>query len=83
MRLSKYATKGFKGRRPGVDLIKLFFGVNILTLFRNLEHFMAMQQIILMFMKWSSLQKSVSIFTPKLFYEIDPWPRLMATIQAT
>jgi len=24
-------------------------------------------------MKWSSLQKSVSKFRPKKFYEIDPW----------
>ncbi len=26
-----------------------------------------------MFIKWSSLHKSVSKFTPKKFYEIDPW----------
>ncbi len=26
-----------------------------------------------MFIKWSSLQKSVSKFIPKQFYEIDPW----------
>jgi hypothetical protein len=25
-----------------------------------------------MFIKWSTLQKSVSKFTPKEFYEIDP-----------
>jgi hypothetical protein len=39
---------------------------------------MTMQQILLMFIKWSNLQKSVSKFTPKLLYEIDPglgsWP---------
>ncbi len=26
----------------------------------------------LSFIKWSSLQKSVSVFTPKMFCEIDP-----------
>ncbi len=25
------------------------------------------------FIKWSSLEKGVSKFTPKKFYEIDPW----------
>jgi hypothetical protein len=28
---------------------------------------------LLMFIKWSSLQKSVGKFRPKKFYEIDPW----------
>ena len=32
----------------------------------------AMNQILLILVKWSNLQKGVSKFTPKLFYEIDP-----------
>jgi hypothetical protein len=32
-----------------------------------------MESILLMFIKWSSLQKSVSKFTLKEFYEIDRW----------
>jgi hypothetical protein len=56
---------------PGVDLIKLF-AVNLLTLFCKLDLFIKMPQILLMFIKWSSLHKSVSKFTPKMFYEIDP-----------
>ncbi len=32
-----------------------------------------------MFIKWSSLQKSVSKFTLKQFYEIDPWGQCYKT----
>jgi hypothetical protein len=32
-----------------------------------------MQQIIFSSNTWSSLQKSMSKFTPKKFYKIDPW----------
>ncbi len=58
--------------RLRVDVIKLF-GENLNTLFRKLDRFTVMQQILLMFIKWSSLQKSLSKFMPKYFYEIDPW----------
>ncbi len=37
-----------------------------------LDFFIAMQEIWLVFIKWSSLQKSVSKFIQKYFYEIDP-----------
>jgi hypothetical protein len=57
---------------PGVNLIKIL-AVNLLTLFCKLDLFIPMLQIWLVFIKWSSLQKSVSNFTPKYFYEIDPW----------
>ncbi len=39
-----------------VDLIKLFC-VNLLTLFCKLDLFIAMPQILLMLLKWSSLHK--------------------------
>ncbi len=55
----------------GVNLIQ-FFVVNLLTLYGKLDLFIAMQQILLMLIKRSSLQKRVSKFTPKKFYEIDP-----------
>ncbi len=32
-----------------------------------------MEQILLLFIKWYSSHKSVSKFTPKMFYDIDPW----------
>ncbi len=41
--------------------------------FCKLDLFIAMQQILLMVIKWSNLQKSLSKFTPKKFYEIDSW----------
>ncbi len=47
-----------------VNLIKRL-GVNLLTLFCKLDLFLAMHQILLMFIKWSSLQKSVSTIMPK------------------
>jgi len=50
-----------------------YFGVNLLTLFCNLDHFINNSNIYLIFMKRSSLQNRVSKFTPKKFYEIiDP-----------
>ncbi len=55
----------------GVDLIKHFW-INLLALFCKLVHFIAMQQNCL-FIKWPSLLKSRSKFTPKKFYEIDPY----------
>ncbi len=48
-----------------VDLIKLFWGVNLLTLSCKPDLFIAMQQILLMFIKWSGLQKCVGKFMPK------------------
>ncbi len=48
-----------------------YFGVNLLTLFCKLDHFIAMQHILPILIKWSSLQKSVNKLTPKKFYEID------------
>jgi hypothetical protein len=58
--------------RPGVDLIKLFWS-NLLTLLYKLDHFINISNIYCIFMKRSSLQNRVSKFTPKKFYEIDPW----------
>jgi hypothetical protein len=40
----------------GVNLLKLF-GINLLTLFCKLDILIAMQQILFMFVKWTSLQK--------------------------
>jgi hypothetical protein len=40
---------------------------------------MKMPQILLIFIKRSSLQKSVSKFPLKKFYEIDPWKGLPGT----
>jgi hypothetical protein len=57
---------------PGVDLI-ILFGVNLLTLYCRLDLFIEMQQILLMYIKWSSLHKIVIKFTPKRFYEINLW----------
>ncbi len=48
---------------PGVDLKKLL-GANLLTLFCKLDLFITKQQILPRLIKWSSLQKSVSNFTP-------------------
>jgi hypothetical protein len=52
--------------------LKTFFGVNLLALYCKLHLLTAMQQILLMLVKWSSLHKSVSKFTQKKFYEVDP-----------
>jgi hypothetical protein len=60
-----------KLNKPGVDLIKLFW-LNFTYSFWKLDLFIEMQQIYLIFIKWYSLQKRVSKFTPKKFYEIDP-----------
>jgi hypothetical protein len=51
----------------GVNLIKLFC-MNLLTLICKLDCFITVQQILLMFIKWSCLPKSVSKFMPKKFY---------------
>ncbi len=56
----------------GDNLIKLFC-VNLLTLFRKLDLFIAMQQLLRILMKRPSFQKNVSKFMRKLFYETDPW----------
>ncbi len=57
-----------------------FFGVNLLILSWKLYLLIATFQILLKFIKWSSLQKSVSKFTPKQFYEIDPLSESHKTI---
>jgi hypothetical protein len=44
-------------------------------LFFESHIFLQQRKIMLTLMQWSSLQKSVSKFTPKKFYEIDPWTR--------
>jgi hypothetical protein len=49
---------------------KTFYGVNLLTLFCKLYLFIAMLKILLVFIKWSSLQKIVSKFTLIQLYEI-------------
>jgi len=63
---------------PGVDLIKLFW-YNFNQSFCKLDLFIAMQQIMFMLINWSRLQKSVSKFMTKLFYEIDPRARCYKT----
>ena len=55
--------------KAGVDLIKL--KINLLTLFESFI-FSQDRKIMIVLIKWSSLQKSESKFTPKKFYEIDP-----------
>ncbi len=49
-----------------------FIFLSLLALCVKLDIFIVIQQILLMFFKWSSLQKSVSKFMPKEFYEIKP-----------
>jgi hypothetical protein len=49
-----------------VDLIKLFC-VNLLTLFCKLDLFIAMPQILLLFLKWSSLHKGWVKLLPNWF----------------
>jgi hypothetical protein len=44
---------------------KTFLGINLLTLCCKLDHFKPMQQILLMFIKLASLQKSISTFIAK------------------
>ncbi len=56
---------------PGVDLIKLFC-VNVFTLFLSYI-FSKHRKIMSTWKQWSSLQKSVSKFTPKKFHEVNPW----------
>ncbi len=67
MKSRTYGCKKFYNIGPWVD-----FGVS-LTVFCKLDLFMAMQQILHILIKWSSLQKRVSKSTPKKFIEIDPW----------
>jgi hypothetical protein len=43
--------------KPGLNLINLF-GVNLLTIFLKLYHFIPMQQIVFTFIKWPNLQKA-------------------------
>jgi hypothetical protein len=62
--------------QPRVDLIKLFWRKFTYS-FCKLDLFIEIQQIQLIFIKWS-LQK-VSKFMPKKFYEIDPWVRIHNT----
>ncbi len=38
-----------------------------------------MQQMLSLFIKWSSLQKSLSEFMQKYFYEINPWTQSCKT----
>jgi hypothetical protein len=45
--------------------------LRIFRSFIKLDLFIVMQQIFLVCIKWSSLHKSVSKFTPKMFYEIE------------
>jgi hypothetical protein len=51
------------------------FGINFVTLFESYI-FSQHRKIMVTLMQWSSFQKSVSKFTPKKFYEIDPWPEV-------
>jgi hypothetical protein len=59
----------------GVNLIKPFWSIFTHS-FCKLDLFLAMKKkILLTIIKWSTLEKCVSKFAPKLFYEIDPWPQ--------
>jgi hypothetical protein len=55
---------------PGVNITKLFYE-KLVTLFESWI-FPYHRKIMVILMKWASLQKRVSKFTPKKFYEIDP-----------
>jgi hypothetical protein len=66
----KFAQKTFVKLEPGTDLIKRFW-LETYILFCKLNIFKAMQQAKISYIKRPSLQKSVSKFTPKQFYEID------------
>ncbi len=57
---TKAAHKMLVKLTPGVNLI-----IHLLTLFEKLDLLISMQQILLMVMKWSSLQKNVSKFMYK------------------
>jgi len=57
-------------QRPRVDQIKLFWCKFTYSLFKAVSFRVTM--IINAVIKWSSLQKSVSLFMPKKFYEINP-----------
>jgi hypothetical protein len=59
----------------GVHL-RILFGINLLTLLCKLDHFINISNIYSIFMNICSLQNRVSKFTPKKFYEIDPWSTL-------
>jgi hypothetical protein len=60
----KLRPKEFGEIYPWVQSHKTFFFFNLLSLFGKLDLFTAMQQILYMFIKWSSLQESASKFTP-------------------
>jgi hypothetical protein len=47
-----------------VGLVKNI-GINLLSNFSKLDLFIMMQQILFSFIKWSSLQKNVRIYSPK------------------
>jgi hypothetical protein len=53
--------------------IKLF-GTNLPPLFGKLDHFIATQQNLRMFIKWSSLQKSLSKLMQNSFMRLNPGP---------
>jgi hypothetical protein len=63
-----------------LDLIlQNFFGVNLVTLF--LSCIFPQQRKVLFSFQCSSLQKSVSKFTTKELYEIDPWNLYSKTLR--
>jgi hypothetical protein len=59
---------------PGADLNKLFSRKLTHSLCK-LDLYIAMQQILLTFMKWPRLKKSLGKFMP-IFYEIDPYKKI-------
>ncbi len=69
--VSKLSQIHFIGFASGVDPIKLFGVVNLLTIESYI--FSQHRKIMATLMQWSSLQKSVSKFMPKKFYEIGSW----------
>jgi len=50
---------------------KAFLGINLLTLFCKLDHFINANNNCLSAVKRSSLKTRVNIFTSKMFYQID------------
>ncbi len=52
---------------PAVNLTKLFRHQFTISSFCKLDVFIAIQRILVMFIKWSNLQKSASKYMPKKF----------------
>jgi len=71
-----YAKDVFIRCSPGVDLVQLF-GINVPPLFCKLHLFIAIQQLLLMFIKWSSLQKERVNLSQNSFMTTNPGVNLI------